>query len=140
MGHASLFGSWVAASERVKYSRQVEPGPRGLKRVTALVEQVYGVLHVRARRIEVTFGLRHEAFDRKRRCTQRVAANLGYDALQLVAGVPRSFCLAQCDEHASVQIESGRALEPALRAEFPQESRCAVSRLRRVPAIERDLR
>src|SRR5215471_17339976 len=123
MSHASLFGRWAVAPERGKHSRQVEARPRRLERVSALVEQVDGVLDARARRIEVTFGLRHEAPDRKRRGTQRVAANPRYDALQLAVRVPRSFRLAQCDEHASVQVESGRALEPALRAELPQESR-----------------
>src|SRR5215831_4085185 len=128
MRHASLFGGWVAAPALGKYSRQVEPGPRCLERVTALVEQVDGVLRARARRIEVTFGLRHEAVDRKRRGTQRVAANLRYEALQFVVCVPRSFRFALCDQHARVQVESGRALEPALRAELPQESRCPLGR------------
>src|SRR6516225_5364625 len=140
MSHTSLFGSLVAAPERGKHSRQVEPRPRRLKRVTALVEQVDGVLDARARRIEVTLGLRHEALDRKRRGAQRVAANLRYHALQLVLRVPRSFRLVQCDERASVQVESGRPLEPALRAELPQESRRTVSRKGRVPAIECDMR
>src|SRR5499427_6891520 len=140
MSHASLFGRWVGAPECGKYSRQVEPGPRCLERVTGLVEEVDGVLHARARRIEVTFGLRHEALDCKCRGVQRVAVKLRYDALQLVVYVPRSFRLAQCDEHASVQVESGRALEPALRAELPQESRHTVRRQGRVPAIECDLR
>src|SRR5215467_4200158 len=140
MSHASLFGRWVGAPECGKYSRQVEPGPRCLERVTGLVEEVDGVLHARARRIEVTFGLRHEALDRKCRGAQRVAANLRYDALQLVVRVPCSFHLAQRDERAGVQVESGRALEPALRAELPQESRRAVRRKGRVPHIERDLR
>src|SRR5262252_733811 len=139
MSQPGLFGRWVAAPERGKHPRQVEARPRRLKRVTALVEQVDGVLDARARRIEVTFGLRHKAPDRKRRGTQRVAAKLRYDALQLVVYVPRSFRLAQCDEHASVQVESGRALEPALRAELPQESRHTVGRKGRVPAIECDM-
>jgi hypothetical protein len=94
MSHASLFGRWVAAPERGQYSRQVESRPRCLKRVAALVEQVDGVLQARARRIEVAFGLRHEAVDCKRRGTQRVAANLRYDVLQFVVRLPRSFCLA----------------------------------------------
>src|SRR6516165_11508162 len=140
MSHASLFGRRVAAPERGKYPRQVEPRPRRLKRVTAPLEQVDRVLDARARRIEVAFGLRHEALDRKRRGAQRVAANLRYDTLQLVACVPRSFRLAQCDERASVQVESGRALEPALRAEPPQESRRTIRRQGRVPAIECDMR
>ena len=84
MSHAGLFGRWVAAPERGKHSRQVETRPRRLKRVAALLEQVDSVLDARARRIEVTFGLRHKALDRKRRGTQRVAAKLRYDALQLV--------------------------------------------------------
>src|SRR5215469_4078918 len=140
MSHASLFGRWVASPERGKYSRQVEPRPRRLKRLAALVEQVDGVLHARTRGIEVTLGLRHEAPDRKRRGAQRVAANLRYDALQLVVRVPRPFRLAQCDERASVQVEPGRALEPALRAELPQESRRAVRRQGRVPDVECDMR
>src|SRR5215471_12508839 len=140
MSHASLFGRRMGAPERGKHSGQVEPRPRGLKRVTALVEQVDGVLDERARRIEVPFGLRHEALDRKRRGTQRIAANLRYDALHLVVRVPRSFRLAQCGERASVQVESGRALEPALRAELPQESRRTLRRKGRVPAVECDMR
>jgi hypothetical protein len=68
-------------------------GPRCLKRVAALVEQVDGVFHARARRVEVTFGLRYEALDRKRRGTQRVAANPRYDALQFGFRVPRLFRL-----------------------------------------------
>src|SRR5262249_53714891 len=102
MSHASLFGRWVAAPERGKHSGQVEPRPRRFKWVTTLVEQVDGVFDARARRIEVTFGLRHEALDRKRRGTQRVAANLRYDALQLVVRGPCSFRLVQCGERASV--------------------------------------
>src|SRR5215471_4704010 len=140
MSHASLFGRWVASPEGGKYSRQVEPRPRCLKRLAALVEQVDGVLHARARRIEVTLGLRHQALDRKRRGTQRVAANLRYDALQFGVRFPRSFRLASCDECASVQVESGRALEPALRAELPQESRRAVRGKGRVPDIECNMR
>src|SRR5215470_2392028 len=140
MSHASLFDRRAAASERGKYSRQVEPRPRRLKRVTALVEQVDGVLDARARRIEVIYGLRQEALDRERRGTQRVAANLRYDALQFAVRVPRSFRLAQCDERPSVQVESGRALEPALRAELPQESRRTVRGKGRVPGIECDMR
>src|SRR5215813_11234131 len=140
MSHASLFGRWVAAPERGEHARQVEPRPRRLKRVTALVEQVDGVLDARTRRIEVTLGLRHEALDRKRRGAQQVAANLRYDALQLGVRVPRSFRIAQCDERASVQVESGRALEPALWPELPQESRRAVRRQGRVAAIECDMR
>src|SRR5215831_5838243 len=140
MSQASLFGRWVASPERGKYSRQVEPRPRCLKRLAALLEQVDGVLHARARRIKVTFGLRHEALDRKRRRAQRVTANLRYDALHLVTRVPRSFRLAQCDERASVQVESSGALEPTLRAELPQESRRTVRRKGRVPDIECDLR
>src|SRR5215475_4593698 len=140
MSHASLFGRWVAAPERGEHSGQVEPRPRRLKRITALVEQVDGVLDARARRVEVTFGLGHEAPDRKRRGTQRVAADLRHDALYLVVRVPRSFRLAQCGERASVQVESGRALEPALRAELPQESRRTLRRKGRVPAIECDMR
>src|SRR5215472_14056257 len=120
MSQASLFGRCVAAPERGKHSRQVEPRPRRLKRVTALVEQVDGVLDARTRRIEVTFGLRHEALDRKRRGAQQVAANLRCDALELVVRVPRSFRLALCDERASVQVESGRALEP--------DSTCTLAR------------
>src|SRR6516165_149570 len=101
MSHTSLFGSLVAAPERGKHSRQVEPRPRCLKRVTALVEQVDGVLDARARRSEVTFGLRHEALDRECRGTQRVAGEVRYDALQLVVRVPGSFRLVQCDERTS---------------------------------------
>src|SRR5215831_13660390 len=140
MSHASLFGRWAVAPERGKHSRQVEARPRRLERVTALVEQVNGVLDARARRIEVTFGLRYEAPHRKRRGTQRVAAKLRYDVLQLVVCVSRSFRLPPRDERASVQVESGRALEPALRAELPQESRRTVRRQGRVSAIECDMR
>jgi hypothetical protein len=101
---------------------------------------VDGVLKTRARRVEVTFGLRHEAIDRERRGAQRVAADLRYDVPQLVVRTPCLVRLAQREKHASIQIESRRALEPVLRAELPQESRRTVRRKGGIPAIECDVR
>src|SRR5215470_9079452 len=50
-----------------------------------------------------------------------------------------SFRLAQRDEHARVQVKTGRPLEPAVPAEVAQESRHTVRRLSRVAALESDL-
>jgi hypothetical protein len=140
MSHASLLRRRFVAAHSGKYPRQVEPRPSRLKPVTALVEQVDGILKARARRIQVTFGLRHKAIDRERRGAQRVAANLRYDVPQLVVRAPRLVRLAQREKHASVQIEPRRALEPVLWAELPQESRRTVRREGGIPAVECDMR